>query len=64
MDWTRIVWRLLCLLTAMSALLAMTGPFWVLPPLLQGVLLLMGLLAGACLCIAGWADWSQRSDRR
>ena len=61
MDWTLIVWRLLCLLTCMSAFVSITA--WdVLPPIWQGLVIVPGLLV--TLLLAGeWAHASQRSRR-
>ncbi len=59
--WTAWVWRLLCLLTAMSGLAAYTGVLWSLPPLWLGVALMPGLLVTLIFAVASYADW--RSSR-
>ena len=58
MPLTTILWRLLCLLTTMSALLTVTGILWSLPPLWVGVLLLPGALVTLLVAIASYSDWS------
>lgn len=63
-GWTTAVWRFLCLLTLISALAAFTGLLWLLPPLVQGVAVLPGLLVTLLYVVAGWADSSTRSDGR
>lgn len=56
-DWTVLVWRLLCLLTVMSALLAVTGVLWSLPPVWVGVVSIPGLLVMLLVAVASYADW-------
>ena len=58
MHWTTPVWRLLCLLTTMSALLAVTGTLWALPPLLLGAALLPGGIVTLLVAVASYSDWS------
>ena len=60
--WTTRVWRILCLLTVMSGLLAVTGVLWSLPPIWGGVALTPGLLVMLLFAIASYADWSGSRD--
>lgn len=57
--WITRVWRLLCLLTVMSALLAVTGVLSSLPPVWVGVVSIPGLLVMLLVAVASYADWSR-----
>ena len=46
------MWRLLCLLTGMSVLLAVTGLLWLLPPVWQGVAVAPGLVVTLLMIVA------------
>ena len=56
MDWTRYVWRLLCLLACMTAVLVFTPVWECLPPVWQGVLLAPGCIVALLVCVASWAE--------
>lgn len=58
----KIVWRLLCLLVATSALAAALGLWPLLPVLLQAVLLGACALVTLLCAVAWWADSSAGSE--
>lgn len=60
--WTTLVWRLLCLLAWLTLLALITGLYWWLPPLWQGLAMLPGLLVALLLVVASVHD-SGRSGR-
>ena len=62
MERTAVVWRLLCVLTIMSGLLAVTGILWALSPMVQAVVLAPDVLVLVCVAVASRADSSPRSD--
>lgn len=53
MDWTTVVWRLLCLLAIMSGLAALTG---LLPRVWLAIAAVPGLLVMLLLAVAWWHD--------
>lgn len=60
LDWTVTVWRALCLVTALSALVAII--LWdLLPPLMQGVLVTPGLIVTLLIVVARFVDSSHTS---
>lgn len=61
---TRIVWSALCLLTIITAAMALTGLLWTLSPILQGLALVPGLLVTLLLVVASYADSQHSSDGR
>lgn len=54
--WTTQVWRLLCLLTGMSAFAAVTEVMWTWPPIAQGIALAPGLVVTLLIAVASCAD--------
>lgn len=52
------MWRALCLLTLMSALLAVTGLLWALPPLWQAIAAAPGMAVALLISVASYSDWS------
>lgn len=60
--WTTLVWRLLCLLAWLTALALLTGLYWLLPPVWQGLAMVPGLLVALLLVVASVHD-SGRSPR-
>ena len=56
MDWTRIVWRILCLLIGTLAVLAFTPLLWVLHPVVQGMAFLLVLIFALVIEIARYSD--------
>lgn len=54
--WTLIVWRLLCLLTCITALALITGPYWLLPSVWQGLAVMPGLLVMLLILVASVHD--------
>lgn len=61
MDWTLIVWRILCGIVALTGLAAVTGVLWSLPPFWLGVALMPGLLVTLLFAVASYGD--SRSSR-
>lgn len=59
---TTLVWRLLCLLAWLTALALITGLYWWLPPVWQGLAILPGFLVALLLVVASAQD-SGRSLR-
>lgn len=65
MDWTARAWRLLCWMAALTALAAVTGALWSLPPVLLGLALTPGLLVMLLVAIASYANsQSSRGNSR
>lgn len=56
MDWTHIVWRILCPLVGTLAVLAFTPLLWVLHPVVQGVAILLVLSFALVIEIARYSD--------
>lgn len=54
MDWSRLVWRILCGLTVLGGVVAFTPIFSLLPPLVQAVVVLPGLLVTLLTVVASF----------
>lgn len=58
MDWTRMMWNALCVLTLVAALAVVTRVLWILPPLLAFAFLVPPALVMLIFAVAAWAALS------
>lgn len=63
MDWTKLAWRMLCMLAVTSALTVFTPLWWILSPLWQAVAVAPGLIVTLILLVAAFADSSRDSSQ-
>lgn len=56
MDWTTLIWRILCALTLTSGLIAILGLLDSLPPMMLAAVLAPGAVVILLLIVAAYAD--------